>query len=172
MGLFDRVVRKAVSGAVGGAVNDALEKATGLDLNQDGVAGNSTDAFGAPQQQAPAQDQQSYTQEPLAAPATAQRKDHAYFCNLLKENFAEYQLAEFVPVSHFGGDGKPYDFVLSRNNTSALAIMLSEHNRTNNRAFKGAKDFSEAAGVPFLNFFLHMANYDDYVIGRIKSTLG
>jgi hypothetical protein len=49
--------------------------------------------------------------------------------------------------------------------------MLTEHNRYNNRAFAGARSACAAAGVPFVNFFLHMNNELSYVTSRIRENL-
>jgi hypothetical protein len=165
MGLFDKIVKNAVGNAVGGAINDALEKATGVDLNQDGVNGENAD-LGIPQQSTQAARQQSTPFD-----SGAGTKDHAFFAGLLAENFAEYQVAENAPVSQLGGDGRPYDFLLSKDGKPAAAIMLTEGNRYKNQPFIKAKASAEAAGVPFLNFFLRLPNQRDYVINRIKTAL-
>jgi hypothetical protein len=180
MGLFDKIVKNAVGDALGGALGDALEKATGVDINQDGKQGGA-DVFGVPQGSQSSQASQSA--QPAAQPAPAARpapaaasgtglNNHAEFAALLAEKFADYQVQEFAPVSVFGGEGKPYDFLLSKDGSPVIALMLTEGNRYRGKDFVGAKAASEAAGVPFVNFFLRLPNERGYVINRIKTTLG
>jgi hypothetical protein len=179
MGLFDRALKnvignaaeKVLSDAVGNIVNRAAGKEDYPDRQRPAAQHTS------PYPQSPYPQQQTaaspYGQQyaPTAA-GTFEVRDHAYFAQILQAEFGAYQIAEFVPVSTLGGTGKPYDFGLSQNGRLVAAIMLTEHNRTNNAAFKGAQAACEAAGIPFINFFLHMPNERGYVVNRIKSFLG
>ena len=174
MGLLDRVVKKAVGDVLADKASDLIGQVTGQNPSTRGQSVY-------PAQQAPSdpgwQPQQAsqdtgwergFNRRGLPS---IEYKDHAWFATMLKENFSEYLIREYVPVAELGGDGKPYDFLLIRNGAACGAIMLTEHNKTNNRAFKGAKAACQAAGVPFINFFDFMANEPGYVINRIRGLL-
>jgi len=103
--------------------------------------------------------------------STVKLKDHAWFANMLSENFTDYTIRESVEVSELEGEGRPYTFMMIKDGYARAAIMLTPHNKYNNRAFKGAKAACEAKGVPFVNFFLHLDNEPDYVINRIRNSL-
>ena len=176
MGLFDKVVKKglgdALGGALGGKLTDAIEQSTGLDIDGDGQKGGSNSVFGSNQQATtvPGQDQaysQQVTQEQYVQ-SQAQVTEKPYFREIINEMFSGYTIREDVPVAELGGEGRAYDFALLNGTNFAGVIMLVEHNRDNNRAYKGAREAAEAAGVPFINFYTHMPNERDYVIERIK----
>ncbi len=179
VGLFDNVVKKGLGGALGGAlggkVTEALEQATGMDLNGDGQSGSAGSVFGSQQQgtTVPGQ-QQAYQQQAAPAQYTQQGQyaqqvtDKAYFRTIIKEVFSGYIVREDMPVSELGGEGRPYDFALIAGGECAGVVMLVEHNRDNNRAYKGARAAAQAAGVPFINFYTHMTNERGFVINRIK----
>jgi hypothetical protein len=97
--------------------------------------------------------------------------DKAAFRWMFQQDFADLQIREDVPVAELGGDGKPYDFGVYRLGQLAGVVMLTPHNRDNNRAFKGAKQAAINAGVPFINFYLHMPNERSYASRRIRSLL-
>jgi hypothetical protein len=181
MGLFDKVIKKGLNDALGGALGDkvtgALEQATGLDINGDGRVSGSGNAYGAPPQGAtmpatvPGQ-QEAYRQVSQGGAVRQPASfitDKPYFREILTSEFGGYILREDVPVSELGGEGKTYDFALFARGECAAVITLVAHNRYNNRAYKGSKAAAQAAGVPFINFFTHMGNERDYVINRISS---
>ncbi len=62
MGLFDRAIKKGLGDALGGAlgskVTDAIEQATGFDLNNDGQTARTDSAFGSASQPVPVPGQQ------------------------------------------------------------------------------------------------------------------
>jgi hypothetical protein len=174
MGLFDDIVKRAVGKAVGDKAAEILGDLVNQSLpmgNRGGLAaqqppqGGPWGAVGAPGQDSAAA--MGFGQRGQAEP----RKDHAWFAATLAEHFGDYEIREQVPVSELGGEGRPYSFLMSKDGAARAAIMLSEHNRCNNRAFAGARAACEAAGVSFINFFLHMNNKPDYVVGRIKDNL-
>ncbi|MDR1833514.1 MAG: hypothetical protein LBQ92_02505 [Propionibacteriaceae bacterium] len=174
MGFLDKLVKSAVQSAVGEVVQSAAHE----------VAGKVTDALGIDGQPQPAQPQTATetatTETATAETATAATAataaatgaglaDKAAFREMLAAEFADLSVKEDVPVSELGGAGKPYDFGLYRGGKLAGVVMLTEHNRDNNQAFKGAKAAAQAAGVPFINFYLHMPNERAYAVSRIRS---
>jgi hypothetical protein len=181
MGLFDKALKKAVgsvlndavSGALKGDLGQKLENATGLDLNGDGVKG--ADPFRAPQasQAPPAQTPGYNPSSPLAGSSDNQPKNCDYFVNLIGQNFPQFtiQTREY-PAPFARPTSQPYDLTLYQDGRAVAAIILTKGNRYRSQAFKDAKADSEAAGVPFMNFFLRLPNRPDYVVDRIKTNLG
>jgi hypothetical protein len=183
MGLFDKLVKNAVGGAINDAVNGAmkgdlgkgLEKVTGLDLNGDGVTGE-PDPFGAPPQSASAQQAGSAPQSAQLSYDSAgdaedeSYKDKDYFAQLLAKEFPQYQIAGSDAIAP--GLAKPLDFVLLQDGKPAAAIALTEKGRYRNEAFRTTKATCQAQGVPFINFFSHMPNRPSYITTRIKTNLG
>ncbi|MDR0849153.1 MAG: hypothetical protein LBN10_08995 [Propionibacteriaceae bacterium] len=101
-------------------------------------------------------------------PVSEPDKNAAFFATVLAEDFPQYQVRENVPVSEFGGDGKPYDFVLSLGGKTVGVISLVQHNRDRNKAYRNSRAAAQAAGVPFINFYLHMPNEREFVKYRIS----
>lgn len=175
MGFLDRIVRKAVSDVIPDKAADLMNQITGL--------GASQGRGRYPAQEAPYPQDPAYQKESRITglgDASAHRgrnpyrdgyRGHEWFAGVLQSDFGEYLVREYVPVAELGGDGRPYDFLLVKNGAACLAIMVTEHNKTNNRAFRGARTACEAAGVPFMNFFDFMANEQDYVVDRIRKSL-
>lgn len=98
------------------------------------------------------------------------------FFALVDGNFAENEIEKDVPVVKvnpaFTESGlRPYDRVIYVGGKPKAAIMYTPHNRDNNRAYLGAKEACEKAGVVFLNFYEHMLNAHDYVKTRISEAL-
>ena len=182
MGLFDNVVKKGLGDALGGAlgskVTDAIEQATGIDLNKDGQAGSSGSAYGSQAQPVPvpgqqeaqqqASDQHTAFQEAPISQSGMQTTDKAYFRGIINECFSNYIIREDVSVSELGGEGTPYDFMLIANGSCAAVIMLVDksHNRT--KGYKGAEEAAQASGVPLIYFWTRMPNERGFVINRIK----
>jgi len=167
VGLFDKVVKQGLGNALGSKVTDAIEQATGIDINQDGRIGAQS-AYGSTAGAVPAPGQQAAYQAAPAGIPVNQITDKAYFRAIISECFSEYIVREDVPVEELGGQGKPFDFMLIANGDCAGVVMLVEHNRDNNRLYKGARYAAQAAGVPFINCYTHMLNERGYVINRIK----
>ncbi|MDR1798451.1 MAG: hypothetical protein LBR19_00985 [Bifidobacteriaceae bacterium] len=163
MGLFNKLLKSTVGEAIEHAVKEVAHAA--------GKDGQDTAATVQSQAQTP-----STQPAPAATPAATGLSSQAAFRSLLASAFPELTVRENLPVAELGGAGKPYDFALFRGAADAApaaagVIMLTPHNRDNNRAFKGAKAAAEAAGVPFINFYLHMPNEPGYVTDRIRSLL-
>ncbi|MDR1710777.1 MAG: hypothetical protein LBR58_02810 [Propionibacteriaceae bacterium] len=155
MGLFDKLIKSAVSDALQDVVKDAVSQAFGVEGDQ---------AQPAPAQQAPVQQ----AADAPAAAAAEQLGDRAAFKAMLAAEFPDLEVREDTPVSALGGEGKPYDLGLYRAGAPVGMVMLTPHNRDNNAAFKGAKAAAAAAGVPFINFYTHMANERSYCVERIR----
>ncbi|MDR1776190.1 MAG: hypothetical protein LBS17_07110 [Actinomycetes bacterium] len=171
MGLFDKLnlgdLEKLAKG-----VGEAIEKQTGVNLQGVGQTG-SQQAESAPGQQTAAATSPSPT--PASTPATAPAaggasgaKNAGYFAEIIDTAFPDYQVKTRVAVAEFGGQGRPYDFVLYRAGAPVGAVVLVEHNRDRNAAYLNSKAAAAAAGLPFINFYTHMPNERGFVINRIK----
>lgn len=191
MGLFDKA-KKGLSDALGSKVTDALEQATGIDLDGDGQHGVDP-VFGTPQQSTSVPGQQDsgggvfgrqtatspYQQvAPAYTPSMqgvrnpeyfvkTQTTDKPYFSNIIHRYFSAYEIREDVPVSEFGGTGSPYEFALYHNGECAGVIKLAQKNSPKTNAYKQAREAAEAAGVPFINFYDYMPNVQEFVVERI-----
>ena len=167
MGFLDKAIKKGLGDVVGGAIGDkvaqAIEQATGLDVDKSSHSGS---AAGSSYQSTTVSGQQS---SQYSAPTPmAQATDKPYFRAIIQECFNNYIIREDVPVSELGGEGRPYDFFLINHGECCGVVMLVAHNRDNNRAYNGAKAAAKASGVPFINFYTHMPNERGFVINRIK----
>ncbi|MDR0435717.1 MAG: hypothetical protein LBH11_02975 [Propionibacteriaceae bacterium] len=177
MGLFDRIIRNAVGSvvekAVGEKVNDAVQ----------GIFGDKTGAATAPAQplggkdggRATPQDggdqqfgSKANTQAGAPIGQTSGVKDAAYFGAIITSRLPQYQVSPGVTPEQLGGTGKPYTFGLYSDGTLKGVIQLVDHNRDRNRPYCSSREAAQAAGIPFINFYTHMPNEPDFVVGRIQ----
>jgi hypothetical protein len=163
VGFFDKLKKARAGDTLGNAFSNVIGKATGNEQLDLGI---------------PQQTQQDgwhpATQRANASANTDIRdtKNHGYFAALLAEQFSEYTVTEFESPASFAMPGsKPYNFLLYQAGKPVAAIMLTEGNRYQNQPFRDAKASAEAAGIPFINFFLRLPNERDYIINRIKTNL-
>ena len=148
MGIFDRIIKNVVSDAIGKEIEKHIP--TNNNNYQDESYTNNT---------SPITNNQSEVH------------DKAYFAGILANNFSQYEVKENVSVSEIGGNGRPYDFGLYSGAKLAAVLVLTEHNRDNNRAYLGSKETAKSANIPFINFYLHMPNEKTYVIDRINKLI-
>jgi len=92
----------------------------------------------------------------------------AYFADILSSEFSGYQIRESVPLSEFGGEGRPYDFGLSKDGEFIGFVVLSQRNRTHNHPYWNSEKKAKELNIPFINFYTHMSNEREYVIKRIN----
>lgn len=154
MGFLDKLLKSALN-QVERAVNEATEDNNRQTRQEN--AGNNGQTYRA-----------------ASAKTTSNRVNlEREMMNLLADHFPEYDLRMEVSPSIFNADpmSRSYSYGLYRNGSPKMMIMVTEHNRDNNRAYRYAKQACENAGVPFLNFFTHMPNEKEYVINRIKNAL-
>ena len=160
MGFFDNIVKNIIGGKAADVIGDIVKETVGKVTETTHMSQNDSQTS-----------QTSTRQNFPANNFEKQRKEHPFFADVIREEFSVYQMKEYIKPEELGGIGKPYNFGLYKNERLTATIMLTEHNRTNNAAFKNAKQACKNAGVPFINFFLHMPNERNYVIDRIKSFL-
>ena len=101
---------------------------------------------------------------------------YSYFSKIINNNFNEYEIKKNVPVANLdnkvnGLGYRDYNYLLCKNGRLCCAIMLTNHNCDKNKQFIGAKNTCLNVKIPFLNFYTHFENEEQYVINRIKSAL-
>lgn len=120
---------------------------------------------------------------PNAAPAAAPRyaagssapgSALAFYESILTSDFPQYEVRKNVSLSALGysESGRPFDFVLYQGGRPVSVIVMSQKNKTRNRAYWNSEKAAQAAGVPFINFWTHMFSQTPadrpYVVDRIK----
>ena len=147
MGLFDKIA-KNLAGELGNIVKNATDTALGNNPQP------------AAQTAIPAQS------PPTQTPVSGDNK--AYFAEILASEFGEYQVRRDVPLSEFGGEGRPYDFGLFKDGKLAAVIVLVGKNGVRNHPYWNSEKLAASMSVPFINFYTHMPNERNFVIDRIK----
>ena len=150
MGFFSKLLGNVVSDAIGSTIRKVQE-------NQDYESSYSEPA--------------SESRQKESVTATTGGHTRAYFKDILYSEFSKYTVRENIPVSEIGGEGKSYDFGLYENGILKGFVVLVEHNRDNNKAYKDSKLYANRANIPFINFYLHMPNEKKFVIYRINHLL-
>ncbi len=177
MGFFDEIskgiskgINKGINHSVSQNISDVLSGAVNnvVDSVRDSVKDSVKDNVKSTEKETISEEQgaRTYPQKDL----------DGYFSDILAENFPGLQIQKGIAASALGwADSsisvKNYDFILKEKETVKGVIMLTPHNRDNNRAFKNAKVLAAEAKVPFLNFYTHYPNEKSYVIERIQSLL-
>ncbi|MCL1823599.1 MAG: hypothetical protein FWG44_05295 [Oscillospiraceae bacterium] len=95
-------------------------------------------------------------------------KAKAHFKEILTNEFSGYEIRENVPLSEFGGEGRPYDFGLFQDERLVSVIVLPGLNNTRNHPFWNSEKKAKELKIPFIKFYTHMPNEKDYVISRIN----
>lgn len=171
MGILDRIVNRKI----GEAVKNELEKHLNNDDNHKENETITTETTVCEIE--PVNPQPTVCEiEPIktsceSGSCSLKPNNTSHFPRLLKEEFSEYQIKENISGSEIGNTERPYEFGLYKGGGLKAVIVLSEKNKTNNRAYRTAKEAAEKANVAFVNFFTHMPNERSYVIERIKKFL-
>ena len=117
----------------------------------------------------------------------------AFFRDIIKSDFADYEVRENVPVTELAGNvsdefklyksrpqqaykaewGEPYTFVMYRGGAPKGIVMLGDgHSHSANVKYLIARMYAKKLGLPYINFYTQMPNERDYVVGRIGKYLG
>ena len=117
----------------------------------------------------------------------------AYFREIIKEEFSDYDVRENVPVTDLAGNtsdefklyktrptqaykaewGQPYSFVLESGGSAKGVVMLGNgHSHDSNVKYLIARMYAKKLGIPYINFYTQMPNDRNYVIGRIRKLMG
>ena len=202
MGFLDRAIRKGLSNAVSSVVEKAVSEqlqdgvsqrvqagAQAIESNMRGIAKDMGLRFctncgaaiengkkfctncGTP---VPVTAAAAPNAQPSAKQELRESDMPAHFRQIFAEAFADCTVREGLSAQELGWSSeaaRPYSFCLYRGSLRCV-VMLTEHNRDNNRLFRNARAACEQAGVPFLNFYTHFPNERSYVIDRIRKALG
>ena len=116
----------------------------------------------------------------------------AFFREILKTDFAEYDIKENVPVMEIAGAvsdefqlyrtrpkqvykaewGQPYTFVMYQGGAPKAVVMLgSGHSHSANVKYLIARMFAKKSDLPYINFYTQMPNEREYVVSRIGKFL-
>lgn len=179
MGFLDRIIKKSVGEAVGRAVGNSVGNALDKALNNNGSSNgsyynNQQNNYGQNTYQQNNYGQNSYQQN------VNNNTSMGYQCtdirtemeSILSTEFSDYEIRREVPAASLGAvNARSYSYGMYRNGAPVVMIMITEHNKEQNRAFQGAKAACAQSNVKFLNFFTHMPNDRGYVVNRIRQAL-
>ncbi len=102
-------------------------------------------------------------------------RDAAYFSDLFAQAAPDCRIAAQVSAETLNPaaapDCAPVDFLFLRQDRPALAVSLLHQDTYRQKPFRTTKTAVEQAGVPYLRFFVDMANDPDYVLSRIREAL-
>ena len=158
MGIFDKLSK----GLASKALENIIQKASG----------DSGQAAARPVNQ-PVQPaaHQSTAGNTAANPAEKMNAEE-YFAEILASEFSQYQIRRIVPLSEFGGEGRPFDFGLYQDGRLAAVVVLAQRNKTRNHPYWNSQKKAQELNIPFINFHTHMPNERDFVIYRINHMMG
>ena len=159
MGLFDKFVKGVVdkvADSASGALGDAIEKATGIDIDGSDKKVNATT-------------------EPVASSTSYDSADEGLhtkeaFLDILNAELNDCTIKADVSTIEIGGIGRTYDVGIYKGSKLVGLVALVEHNKAN-KAYRDSMESAKKAKVPFVNFFLHMRNEKNYVVDRIKKAI-
>lgn len=145
-------------------------------------------------QQSSSQQASAPALKPAANSAVRREEDcPAYFREILKTEFPQYEVKEKVPVTDLAGYandsfqlyktrpyqaykaewGQPYTFVLQQGGQPKGIVMLGGgHTHDSNVKYLIARMYAKKMGLPYINFYTQMPNERDYVISRIHRFMG
>ena len=127
------------------------------------------------------------------APQLTEAEWQVRFRDILLNHFAQYSFKENVPVTELTGDvqdqlglyadrpnqvykaewGKPYNFVIYADDKPKAVIMLGPGRSHISRVvYLISRMYAKKLDLPYLGFYTHFSNRDDYVINRIREALG
>ena len=126
------------------------------------------------------------------APDWTDAQWRTYFRDILKTDFAGYDIKENVPVTEIAGSvadefqlyrtrprqvyradwGQPYTFVMYQGGAPKAVVMLgSGHSHSANVKYLIARMYAKKSGIPYINFYTQMPNEREYVVSRIGKFL-
>ena len=112
----------------------------------------------------------------------------AYFENIIRAEFPDYAIRRNVPVTELVGHaesrfrlygtrpeqvykaewGRPYDFVLYRNDKPVAVVMLGDrHSHSSNVKYLISRMYAKRLYLPYINFYTQYPNTRDYVANRL-----
>lgn len=84
-------------------------------------------------------------------------------------HFPDYEVKRAVSPSEFGGSAsaRAFTYVLYLDGEAKAVVMVTRHNQDTKKEHRQAKDAADLAGLPFINFFSHFDNQEDYILNRL-----
>ena len=159
MGLFDDL-KKSALGKIVEAVEKTIEKTPGAGVKPSGNSERSSGSSAASASAPVPQDNANIGQK---------------FDQILAAEFSDFKVVKNAAPESLGIKApdpcRPYSYALLRNGKTALAIMLTPHNKDRNWPFLNAKNAARDSNITFLNFYTHFTNERNYVVSRIKKAL-
>lgn len=88
-------------------------------------------------------------------------------------HFSDYEIRKDVSPAEFGGEdsARPFTYVLYLSGEAKAVVMVTPHNQDAGKAYRQAMDAANKAGLPFINFFTHFDNREDYILDRLSRYL-
>ena len=188
-------VIKLFTGKSAPSANEIINKLTNPNQNQTSRPQTNT----PPSQCAPCnqQSQTTHTEvddnEPLYNYLNP-TETRAYYRDILKAEFPQYELREDVPVTSVRGsetlveekfwkemprkhykpeEGRPYDFGMYMGGELKAVVSLgygSCHDMK--KKYLVSRAYARKAGIPYINFYTQFANRKPYVVDRVRKNLG
>ncbi len=93
--------------------------------------------------------------------------------NCFSRHFSDYRVRMDVKPQEFGGNvhARNFTYVLYLDGDAKAVVMVTAHNHERKAEYRLAKQAAEAAGLPFINFFSHFDNREEYVFDRLSRYL-
>jgi len=147
MGFFD----KLLSGKIAETLENAVQNATN----------NNTSTVSS-----------SSSQPVASSTGRGNIRDKSYFQEIITTEFPQYSLRESIPVSEFGGEGRPYDFGLYQEGNLVALVSVIGKNEYRTHGFWNSEKKAAEIGMPFIYYFRNMTNPREVVIGRVHRFIG
>lgn len=88
-------------------------------------------------------------------------------------HFSDYEVRKNVSPAEFGGEdaARHFTYVLYLCGEAKAVVMVTPHNQDAKKAYRLAQEAARKAGLPFINFFSHFDNREEYVFDRLSRYL-
>ena len=118
----------------------------------------------------------------------------AYYRDILKAEFPQYELREDVPVTSVRGsetlveekfwkemprkhykpeEGRPYDFGMYMGGELKAVVSLGQGSSHDiKKEYLVSRAYARKAGIPYINFYTQFANRKPYVVDRVRKFMG
>lgn len=165
MGFLERIVKRQVRRIVNNAVDEVVDNTVGVALRdafgQNGREGTQNFSERSSVRSTP----KSSNRGPSGERVLRKRLEEVF-----STDYPDYEVRKNLDAGVYGA--KKYSYGLYYNGMPRMMIMvLGDGNHSVTREVRLAKEASESYGVPYLNFFAHLPNEEDYIRNRIRENL-
>ena len=105
---------------------------------------------------------------------TCSMPENKTFQRLLEKHFADCDVRQAVAAAdlfpHAPAYAMPVNFLLTKDDKQ-LAIFLLDVRYVKRYSYLETRELCMENGIPFMSFFFHLPNEEDYVVERIKSVI-